>query len=38
MEKHAYLILAHKCDYTLQSLISMLDHPMNDIFLHMDIG
>ncbi len=37
MEKHAYLILAHKCDYTLQSLISMLDHPMNDIFLHMDI-
>ena len=34
--KHAYLIFAHKCDYTFQSLIEMLDYPLNDIFIHMD--
>lgn len=36
MSKHAYLIIAHKVDYTLQALISMIDDPRNDIFLHMD--
>ena len=36
MEKHAYLIIAHKCDFTFLTLLSMLDHPYNDIFIHMD--
>lgn len=35
-KKHAYLIIAHKCDYTLQTLIELLDYPLNDIFIHMD--
>lgn len=35
-KKHAYLIMAHKCDYTLQTLIEVLDYPLNDIFIHMD--
>ncbi|MDY6291083.1 MAG: beta-1,6-N-acetylglucosaminyltransferase [Succiniclasticum sp.] len=35
-KKHAYLVMAHKCDYTLQTLIEMLDYPLNDIFIHMD--
>ena len=36
-KKHAYLIMAHKCDYTLRTLIEMLDYPLNDIFIHMDL-
>lgn len=35
--KHAYLILAHKDDYTFYSLLRMLDYEKNDIFIHMDI-
>lgn len=35
--KHAYLVVAHKFDYTFKTLIEMLDYPDNDIFLHMDI-
>lgn len=34
--KHAYLIMAHKNDYTLSTLLGMLDYPNNDIFLHFD--
>lgn len=34
--RHAYLILAHKDDLVLRTLISMLDDPRNDIFIHMD--
>lgn len=35
--KHAYLILAHKNDLTFKTLIKMLDHPDNDIYIHMDL-
>lgn len=34
--KHAYLIIAHKTDYTLQTLLKLLDDERNDIFIHMD--
>ncbi|MBE6965536.1 MAG: glycosyl transferase [Ruminococcaceae bacterium] len=34
--KHAYLIEAHKDDYTFRSLLRMLDYEFNDIFIHMD--
>ena len=37
VKKHAYLILAHKCDYTLQTLVETLDYPLNDIFIHIDV-
>ncbi len=36
-EKHAYLVIAHKYDEMFFTLLKMLDHPLNDIFLHMDI-
>lgn len=34
--KHAYLILAHKNDYTFFSLLKCIDYEENDIFIHMD--
>lgn len=34
--KHAYLIMAHGQESLLQKLISALDDPRNDIFVHMD--
>lgn len=34
--KHAFLIIAHKQDYTLETLLELLDHNDNDIFIHMD--
>ena len=34
--KQAYLIIAHKADTVFRTLIQMLDHPKNDIFIHMD--
>lgn len=36
MNKHAYLIVAHKDDYTFRSLLQMIDDERNDIFIHMD--
>ncbi|MDE5870238.1 MAG: beta-1,6-N-acetylglucosaminyltransferase, partial [Muribaculaceae bacterium] len=36
MNKHAYLILAHKNFNQLRKLIEILDHPRNDIFIHVD--
>lgn len=36
MEKHAYLIIAHKMDETLFTLLRMVDDIRNDIFIHMD--
>ena len=36
LEKHAYLILAHKSDYVLNSLLRLIDDERNDIFIHMD--
>lgn len=36
MGKHAYLILAHKNFGQLKKLIELLDHPRNDIFVHVD--
>ena len=36
MGKHAYLILAHKNFGQLRKLVEMLDHPQNDIFIHVD--
>ena len=35
--KHAYLILSHKNDYTVKSLLKLLDYPENDIYVHMDL-
>ncbi len=37
MEKHAYMIMAHKSDLTFYTLLHMLDDPRNDIFIHMDV-
>ena len=37
MAKHAYLIIAHKNDKTFKTLIELLDHKDNDIFVHMDL-
>lgn len=34
--KHAYLIMAHSNFTQLQQLIHLLDHPRNDIYLHVD--
>ena len=34
--RHSYLILAHKNWMQLQDLLSLLDHPQNDIYLHVD--
>lgn len=34
--KHAFLIIAHRCDETLSALIELLDDSRNDIYLHMD--
>lgn len=36
MGKHAYLILAHKNFNQLKRLITLLDDPRNDIFVHVD--
>lgn len=36
MDKHAYLILAHAHFGQLRRLISLLDDPRNDIFVHVD--
>lgn len=36
MGKHAYLILAHKNFGQLRKLIELLDHPRNDIYVHVD--
>lgn len=35
-QKHAYLIMAHHNFNQLKCLISLLDHPRNDIYLHVD--
>lgn len=34
--RHAYLVIAHKDDMTLRTLLHLLDDARNDIFLHMD--
>lgn len=34
--KHAFLVIAHKDDLVFRALISMIDDPRNDIFIHMD--
>lgn len=36
MEKHAFLIIAHDNYDQLQFLVSLLDHPLNDIYIHID--
>lgn len=36
MGKHAYLILAHKNFNQLKSLLKLLDHERNDIYVHID--
>lgn len=35
-QKHAYLILAHACPGQLRKLVSLLDDPRNDIYVHLD--
>lgn len=37
MNKHAFLILAHKDDDNFRALLSLLDNESNDLFIHMDI-
>lgn len=34
--RHAYLIMAHKDDLTLHTLLRLLDDSRNDIYIHMD--
>ncbi|MFG6672832.1 beta-1,6-N-acetylglucosaminyltransferase [Leuconostoc lactis] len=34
--KFAYLVMAHKADYTLKRLLSAIDDERNDIYLHVD--
>lgn len=36
MGKHAYLILAHTNLNQLRKLVELIDHPRNDIFVHVD--
>lgn len=36
MNKHAYLIIAHRIDYTFYTLLRMIDDSRNDIFIHID--
>jgi hypothetical protein len=36
MEKHAFLIMAHSNPDQLRTLLTLLDHPRLDIFLHID--
>ena len=36
VQRHAFLIMAHKDDETLRTLLNLLDDSRNDIFLHMD--
>lgn len=36
MGKHAFLVLAHKDDYTFHTLLRLIDDSENDIFIHMD--
>jgi len=36
MSRHAYLLMIHKVDYTVRTLLEMLDDERNDIFVHMD--
>ena len=36
MKKHAFLIIAHNDFPLLQKLITLLDDPCNDIYLHID--
>lgn len=37
MTKYAYLILAHNNFGQLRKLIELLDHPQNDIYVHVDV-
>lgn len=37
MYRQAYLIIAHRYDETFKTLLQMLDHNENDIYVHMDI-
>lgn len=32
MSRHAYLVVAHKADYTLEILLKLLDDKRNDIY------
>lgn len=34
--KHAYCIIAHQDPVMLHVLVAMLDHPLNDIYIHID--
>lgn len=36
MDKHAYLIIAHKDFYVLEKTLSLLDDERNDIYIHID--
>jgi hypothetical protein len=35
-DKHAFLIAIHTIDFTLQTLLKLLDDSRNDIYIHMD--
>nr|WP_106784362.1 beta-1,6-N-acetylglucosaminyltransferase [Lysinibacillus timonensis] len=35
--RHAYLIMAHNNFEVLETLIKLIDHPNNDIYLHIDV-
>ena len=35
-EKHAYILLVHENTYVLKTLLKLIDHRRNDIFIHID--
>ncbi len=35
-EKHAYILLVHENNYVLKTLLRLIDHVDNDIFIHID--
>ena len=37
MNRHAYCIIAHQDPVMLHVMVAMLDHPLNDIYIHIDI-
>lgn len=36
-QRHAYLIMAHKVDHVLTTLLKMIDSKYNDIYIHFDL-
>lgn len=37
IQRHAYLIMAHKVDHVLMTLLKMIDNNYNDVYIHFDL-